>query len=109
MTPTGGTELWWHRGLPGAPSGGCVTLARRPTPTRRVKHPATTRSPALSAWRRELAAGLRTPLTFAPLWRAACAEMNAVEFEAAGLPELAASSRRDAERIVRAAGRGSSA
>ena len=43
------------------------------------------RTPALDAWRRELAAGKRTKTTFDALWRAACAEMYVLE---APTPEL---------------------
>src|SRR5207244_2714421 len=46
------------------------------------------KTPALDAWRREIAAGARTIYTFDPLWRAACEEMNALE---APMPKLAAS------------------
>ena len=35
---------------------------------------------ALREWQRQLRAGERTPLTFDPLWRAACAEANAREW-----------------------------
>lgn len=86
---------------------------------RNVRAPATDRGvrlrrrnaryPALSAWRLELAKGERTDFSIDPLWRAACAEIAALEFEAAALPSLAASHRREAERIVRAAARGTSA
>ena len=48
------------------------------------------RSPALDAWRAELAAGKRTVHTFDPLWRAACEEISALEHDAAGLPAIAA-------------------
>jgi len=63
------------------------------------------RTPALTAWRREVAAGERSNMTFDTLWSAACAEIAALEFEAAGVRGLAASFGRDAERIVRAAAR----
>jgi hypothetical protein len=59
--------------------------------------------PALEAWWRELAAGARTPTTFDPLWRAACAEMSALDHEAAGLPTIAESFRKEARAIVRKA------
>ncbi len=42
--------------------------------------------PALDAWRAELAWGERTPTTLDALYRAACAEANAREFE--GIPAL---------------------
>ena len=61
------------------------------------------RYPALERWREELKAGVRSPTTFDPLWRAACEEMNAAEAEAAGLPDLAAEYRHEAQRILREA------
>ena len=61
------------------------------------------RYPALSAWRLEFAKGERTDFSIDPLWRAACAEMSALEAEAAGLPGIATSFRRDAREIVRRA------
>lgn len=76
-------------------------LRGRPVPARGAS-----KNPALAAWRSELAAGKRAAWTFDPLWRAACAEMAALEFEADRLPRLAESCRRQAERIVRAAARG---
>lgn len=60
------------------------------------------RTPALDAFRRELAAGERTATTFDALWRAACAEANALEANAAGLPRLAAGFLADAREIVHA-------
>ena len=60
--------------------------------------------PALTAWRRELAAGERTIHTFDALWRAACAEAAAVEC-AATLPQMAASYRAEARRIMTTAGK----
>lgn len=63
-------------------------------------------TPALDAWRRELAAGTRTPTTFDWLWRAACEELNALE---APTPALAASHLREAHSIVRAARKGRAA
>jgi hypothetical protein len=63
-------------------------------------------SPALTEWRRQLAAGERTTHTFDALWRAACAEAGAEEHERDGLPAIAASLRREAGRIVRTAARG---
>ena len=59
-------------------------------------------TPALSAWRQEVAAGQRDPRTIDPLWRAACAEANAVELEAVA-PGIAESERRRAAEIIRAA------
>lgn len=64
------------------------------------------RTPALTAWRREIAARERSSTTFDALWRAACAEMSALEFRTHGVLAVAASCRRDAQRIVRAAARG---
>jgi len=63
------------------------------------------RSPytALHAWRWKLAARKRTPATFDALWRAPCAELASLKFEAAGLPDWLRPRRRDAQRIVRAA------
>lgn len=58
-------------------------------------------TPALDTWRRELAAGRRTPTTFDPLWRAACAEMSALEHGA--FPGVAASFLREARSIICAA------
>ncbi len=63
------------------------------------------RTPALTAWRQEIAAGERSQTTFDALWDAACAEMSALEFDAQGLLGLAASCQRDAQRIVRSAAR----
>lgn len=57
-------------------------------------------SPALRAWRRELADRQRTPVTFDALWRAASREQLAMEAEADGLAELARSYRREAARIL---------
>jgi hypothetical protein len=48
------------------------------------------RAVALSAWRRELQRGQRTKTTFDALWAAASAEQQALEHDAAGLPEIAA-------------------
>lgn len=75
--------------------------ASRPRPA-----PGHTRTPALDAWRRELAAGQRTPLTFDPLWKAACEEMSAVEYATAGLPTIAEALQREARKIIGAAARG---
>lgn len=58
------------------------------------------KAPALNVWRRELAAGERTATTCDPLWRAACAEANAAEADANGLPQLAHAFRREAYGIV---------
>jgi len=48
---------------------------------------------------------MRTLETFDPLWRAACAEMSALEAAADGLPEMAAGYRAEARRIIRRAAR----
>ena len=62
-----------------------------------------TPAPALAAWRRELAAGERTPTTFDPLHAAACLEMSALEHDADGIAEVAVSYRREAAHLLRAA------
>ena len=59
------------------------------------------RTPALALWRAELERGERTRTTLDPLRRAACADMNALEAEADGMPEIAASHRREAREILR--------
>lgn len=65
------------------------------------------RSPALAAWRGELAGGWRTVTDFDELWRAAAAEQLALEHEADGLPEIAEKYRAEALGIIaRAAERG---
>lgn len=66
------------------------------------------RHPALTAWRTELAAARRTEFTFDPLWRAACAEAWAAEFETT-FSSIVAGYRREAERIIRAAAEGRAA
>jgi hypothetical protein len=58
---------------------------------------------ALDAWRSELQRGERKPTTFDPLWRAACAEQDAVEMEGMGLPGLGRAFRDEARRIIAAA------
>ena len=58
------------------------------------------KTPALAAWRRELARCERTREVFDPLWRAACEEANALEVEAGGLPGLAVVLQREARRII---------
>ncbi len=60
------------------------------------------KTPALTAWHRELKAGTRTTTTSDALWRAACEEMNACE---APTPGLQASYRREAAHIIRRAAR----
>ena len=57
-------------------------------------------TPALNAWRAEVASGERTRDTVDALWRAACEEANALEAAAAGLPDLAEHFRRDAYKII---------
>jgi hypothetical protein len=47
------------------------------------------RTPALDAWRAELARGDRTTLTFDAVWRAACWEQSALEAAAVGLEAAA--------------------
>jgi len=61
------------------------------------------RTPALDTWRAELAAGQRTRIDVDPLFRAACAEANALEFQA--IPTLAASCLRQAREIIADAAR----
>jgi len=67
------------------------------------------RTPALDAWRRELAAGTRTHLTFDPLWRAAAEEMSGLEMLADRLPGIAEFHHVEARRIIRAAAKGRAA
>ncbi len=56
-------------------------------------------TPALDFWREELRRGKRTPTTFDPLWRAACAEMWALDM--AEYPSIAEGFRRDAVKTLR--------
>jgi hypothetical protein len=56
------------------------------------------RTPALSTWRAELRSGQRTVYTFDPLFRAACAEANALEFS--HIPELARACQETAREII---------
>ena len=51
-------------------------------------------TPALDAWRAELARGERTRTTFDPLFRAACEEMNALEAPTELRPGYLARARR---------------
>ncbi len=60
------------------------------------------KTPALDTWRAELAKGERTAAMFDALWRAACAEVTALEFQHVA-PILAAGCCRDAARTIRAA------
>ena len=57
-------------------------------------------TPALDFWREELRRGKRTPTTFDPLWRAACAEMWALDMTE--YPPIADGFRRDALKILEA-------
>ena len=61
------------------------------------------KTPALDAWRRELVSRKRTKFTFDALWRAACAEANALEFP--GIATLAEKCQADARQIVSDASR----
>jgi hypothetical protein len=63
------------------------------------------RTPALDAWRAELAEGRRTPTAFDWLWQAACCEQSAIEYEADGLPGIAEKFRSEAREIVHTAAR----
>jgi len=76
-----------------------MRTTRRSTPGRVAA------TPALDAWRDELARGERMTSSFDALWKAACAEMNAIEAEADGLPDIAASYRAKAANILRDAAR----
>ncbi len=62
-------------------------------------------TPALDAWRAELARGERTCTTFDPLFRAACEEMNALEAP----PELRPGYLTRARRIITVARKGRAA
>jgi len=55
---------------------------------------------ALQQWRAELECGARTRLTADPLFYAACAELNAREAEAAGVPRAADAYRRQSVSII---------
>lgn len=55
---------------------------------------------ALREWRRQLAAGERTRLTFDPLFYAACAEMNARDYLRVGVLGAANDYRRQAARLI---------
>ncbi|HEV8355679.1 MAG TPA: hypothetical protein VGQ17_02830 [Gemmatimonadales bacterium] len=61
------------------------------------------RSPALRLWRAELAAGVRTTTTFDALWRGACLEIEAEEWDRDGLPERASKLRKLAAALIVAA------
>ena len=70
-----------------------------------MKYPARIRErsyPSLFAWWEEVRSGTRSRMTFDPLLQAACAEALAMEL-ASVAPEVAASYRRDARRIIEAA------
>lgn|GEM_PF-3278746 len=75
-------------------------------PTRQAVRRVNKTYPALHAWRAELARGERTRSTFDHLWRAACAEQSALEFEQDGLPSIAEWFRADARRIICEAAKG---
>lgn len=75
-----------------------VNRVARSSPRRQ---PETT--PALAAWRRELAAGERTRYDFDPLWRAACADAWALECQ--DIPGLSRGLQEDARRIIARAAR----
>ena len=62
-------------------------------------------TPALDAWRAELARGERSRTTFDPLFRAACEELNALEAPA----ELRPGYLTRARRIITAALKGRAA
>ena len=55
---------------------------------------------ALKRWRQELAAGTRTRLTMDRLWKAACREAMAGDFDRLGLPAVADAIRREAAQII---------
>lgn len=59
------------------------------------------RYPALEAWWDELGQGVRTPTTSDALYRAACEEANAREFE--DLPELHRGFMAEARRVIEVA------
>ncbi len=63
-------------------------------------------TPALDTWRTELAGGLRAPTTFDALWRAACAEVAALE---APVPEIRDNCLAEARRIIESARKGGAA
>ena len=54
--------------------------------------------PALTAWHEELRRGERATTTSDALWRAACTEATAQEFES--IPDLHRILMRDAKRII---------
>jgi hypothetical protein len=60
-------------------------------------------APALRAWLAEVATGRRHLLRLDALWRAACAETNAIEFTRDRLPKIAATFMEEAKRIVASA------
>ena len=60
-------------------------------------------TPALDAWRAELAAGRRTRTDYDVLWRAASCEQQALEAHADGLTEAADRDRRRAAKLLRSA------
>lgn len=60
---------------------------------------------ALELWRRELAAGARTRRVMDTLWRAACREAMAIDFDRLGLHRVAENLRREAAAIIVVAAR----
>lgn len=85
-------------GKPGTPN----PRISRPNPRFGLASPPM-KTPALDAWRHELATGVRSATTFDALWEAAAAEMQAVEALQNGLPALADRRGADARRIIEAA------
>ncbi len=71
-------------------------------PARTARTPRTLSTPALTAWRHEVASGQRTTVRYDWLWRAACWEQSAIELERDGLKETATRCRQQARAIVRA-------
>ncbi len=55
---------------------------------------------ALAQWQRELREGLRTRLTFDPLWRAAVYEAQGRDYLQLGMIEAANEARRQSARLV---------
>lgn len=57
-------------------------------------------SPTLRLWQAELGTGVRTTTTFDDLWRAACLEIEAEEWERDGLPSRADKLRKLAAALI---------
>jgi hypothetical protein len=55
---------------------------------------------ALGQWHDEIARGIRTKYTTDALWRAACREKMAGDFERQGLPEIGQRLRREAAELL---------